>query len=238
MYRDAYERSITDPEGFWGPAATAVDWSQPPSRVLDRTREPFFRWFPGGELNTCHNALDRHVDAGRGDQPALIYDSPVTNTVKVFSYAELRDLTARFAGALAGLGVGRGDRVLIYMPMVPETVVAMLACARLGAIHSVVFGGFASAELATRINDARPKVIVSASNGIEINRIINYKPLLDGAIEMATAKPEACVILQREMAPVALTPGRDHDFATLMESATPAPCASVEATDPLYILYT
>jgi propionyl-CoA synthetase len=237
-YDEVYARSLKEPEAFWAEAAKSLTWDKPWDRVLDDSRKPFYRWYAGARLNVCKNALDRHVDAGRGDQPALIYDSPVTNTVKTFTYAELRDLTARFAGALAGLGVGRGDRVLIYMPMVPETVIAMLACARLGAIHSVVFGGFASAELATRINDARPKVIVSASNGVEVNRVINYKPLLDGAIEMATAKPDACVILQREMAPVALTPGRDHYFAALMKSATPAPCAQVEATDPLYILYT
>jgi propionyl-CoA synthetase len=237
-YDEVYERSLAEPQAFWAEAARAISWDKPWDRVLDDSRKPFYRWYAGARLNVCRNALDRHVDAGRGHQPALIYDSPVTSTIKTFTYSELRDLTARFAGVLAGLGVGRGDRVLIYMPMVPETIVAMLACARLGAIHSVVFGGFASAELATRINDARPKVIVSASNGIEVGRIINYKPLLDGAIEMATAKPDACIILQREMAKVALTPGRDHDFAALMESATPAPCASMEATDPLYILYT
>jgi propionyl-CoA synthetase len=236
-YDDIYARSLREPDAFWAEAAHAITWDQPWERVLDDSRKPFYRWYAGARMNVCKNALDRHADGARANQAALIYDSPVTNTIKSFTYAELRDLTARFAGVLAGLGVGPGDRVLIYMPMVPETVIAMLACARLGAIHSVVFGGFAPAELATRINDARPKVIVSASNGIEVNRIINYKPLLDGAIEIATAKPEACVILQREMAPVPLGP-RDHDFAALMKAAKPAPCASMLATDPLYILYT
>ena len=237
-YEAAYRRSLAEPEAFWAEAATALEWDRPWHRVLDDSAAPFVRWFAGAKLNVCHNALDRHVAAGRGDQLALIHDSPVTASVRRFTYAELTEATARVAGMLRDLGVGHGDRVLIYMPMVPETVMTMLACARLGAIHSVVFGGFAAAELATRIDDARPKVIVAASNGIEIDRIISYQPLLDAALELARAKPEACVILQRPMAPVPLVPGRDHDFAALVAAATPAPCTSVAATDPLYILYT
>ncbi len=237
-YDAAYRRSLDQPEAFWAEAAAALEWDRPWDRVLDDSAAPMVRWFAGGRLNVCHNALDRHVAAGRGDQPALIYDSPVTSTVRRFTYAELTDATARVAGMLRDLGVGHGDRVLIYMPMVPETVMTMLACARLGAIHSVVFGGFAAAELATRIDDARPKVIVSASNGVEVDRIIPYKPLLDHALELAHARPEACVILQRPMAPAPLIAGRDHDFAALVAAAEPAPCTSVAATDPLYILYT
>ena len=237
-YDAAYRRSLDQPEAFWAEAAAALEWDRPWDRVLDDSAAPMVRWFAGGRLNVCHNALDRHVAAGRGDQPALIYDSPVTSTIRRFTYAELTDATARVAGMLRDLGVGHGDRVLIYMPMVPETVMTMLACARLGAIHSVVFGGFAAAELATRIDDARPKVIVSASNGVEVDRIIPYKPLLDHALELAHAPPEACVILQRPMAPAPLIAGRDHDFAALVAAAAPAPCTSVAATDPLYILYT
>jgi propionyl-CoA synthetase len=233
-----HARSLAEPEAFWAEAARAIRWDAPWRRVLDESRAPFYRWFVGARLNVCHNALDRHVEAGHGARTALIYDSPVTGTVERWSYAELREATARFAGALAGLGVGRGDRVLIYMPMVPQAIVAMLACARLGAVHSVVFGGFASAELATRIDDARPRVIVSASNGIEVTRVVPYKPLLDAAIDLAREKPEACVIFQRRGAEVPLVPGRDHDFAALLAAAAPAPCVSVEATDPLYILYT
>ncbi len=237
-YEDEYGRSLGRPEEFWADAARAITWERPWDRVLDASRAPFYDWFAGGRLNVCHNALDRHVEAGQGERVALIHDSPVTGRVVRYTYRELRDTTARFAGALRGLGVTRGDRVLIYMPMVPETVVAMLACARLGAIHSVVFGGFASAELATRIDDARPKVVVSASNGVEIDRVIPYKPLLDGALAMASFAPEACVILQRPMLTAPLVAGRDHDFATLLAAAAPAPCEPVEATHPLYILYT
>jgi propionyl-CoA synthetase len=235
-YDEVYRRSLAEPEAFWAEAARAIDWDQPWQRVLDASRAPFYRWFAGARLNVAHNALDRHVAAGHGARVALIYDSPVTRTVEKFTYAELRDRVARFAGALRSLGVTRGDRVLIYMPMVPEAVIAMLACARLGAIHSVVFGGFASAELASRIDDARPRVIVSASNGIEIDRVVPYKPLLDGALALAQHRPDACVILQRQ--PVTLVAGRDHDFAALEAGAAPAACVSVEATDPLYILYT
>ena len=215
-----------------------MHWYRRWDAVLDSSRAPFYRWFPGGEVNTCYNALDRHVENGRADQVALIYDSPVTSTVRAFTYRELRDEVARFAGVLAARGVTRGDRVVIYMPMVPETVIGMLACARIGAIHSVVFGGFASAELASRITDARPKVILTASCGIEIDRVIPYKPLLDRAIELAGSKPECCIVLQRPQAQASLVPGRDHDWAELAASATPAECVPVLATDPLYILYT
>ncbi|MDD1648193.1 MAG: propionyl-CoA synthetase [Methanomicrobiales archaeon] len=228
---------MEDPEGFWGEAARAVDWYRPWDRVLDGSRPPFYRWFPGGVLNTCHNALDRHVENGKGDRIALIYDSPVTGTVRTFTYRDLRDRVARCAGGLRDLGVGKGDRVVIYMPMVPEAVTAMLACARIGAIHSVVFGGFAAPELASRIQDARPKVILSASCGIEVNRVIPYKPLLDRAIEISVAKPDRCVILQRKEGPAPLVPGRDLDWSVL-EDASPAACVPVSATDPLYILYT
>jgi propionyl-CoA synthetase len=237
-YQTEYARSLARPEEFWTDAARAIAWDRPWDRVLDDRAAPMYRWFAGARLNVCHNALDRHVEAGHGDRPALIYDSPVTATVRRYTYAELRDTTARMAGVLAELGVSRGDRVLIYMPMVPETLMAMLACARLGAIHSVVFGGFASAELATRIDDARPRVIVSASNGIEGQKIVPYKPLLDAAIAMSSAPPEACLILQRPQLAATLVPGRDHDLAERLALARPAPCVSVEATDPLYILYT
>jgi len=236
-YRDAFRASIDEPERFWAEQATAIDWYRPPTQVLDATNPPFYRWFPDGELNTCHNALDRHVDAGHGDRTALIYDSPVTGTKRSYSYAELRDEVARFAGVLAGLGVTKGDRVVIYLPMVPEAAIAMLACARIGAVHSVVFGGFAAKELAVRIDDAAPKVIVSASCGIEVKRVIEYKPLLDRAIELATHKPERCVILARPQAEATLGE-RDVDWATAVAEASPADCVPVLATDPLYILYT
>jgi propionyl-CoA synthetase len=236
-YDDIFRASVADPERFWLDAATLVDWTVPPGTALDASRPPFYRWFPDGELNVCHNALDRHVEGGRGEQPALIYDSPVTGTTRHYTYAGLRDEVARFAGVLVGLGVGRGDRVVIYLPMVPEAAVAMLACARIGAVHSVVFGGFAPKELAVRIDDATPKVIVSASCGIEVARVIEYKPLLDRAIELATHKPAATVILQRPQAAAALGE-HDVDWATAMAAATPADCVPVRATDPLYILYT
>jgi len=236
-YDQAFRRSIEDPTGFWGDAAGAVDWARPPTVVLDDSRSPFTRWYPDGELNTCHNALDRHVAAGRGDQPALIHDSPVTSAVRTLTYGELRDEVAAFAGVLRGLGVDRGDRVVIYMPMVPEAVVAMLACARLGAVHSVVFGGFAPHELAVRIDDARPAVIVSASCGIEVNRVIEYKPLLDQAIELAEHKPDACVVLQRPQAAAPMG-ARDVDWRQALSAAEAADCVPVAAGDPLYILYT
>jgi propionyl-CoA synthetase len=237
-YIEEFRRSVNDPDGFWGEAAKAIDWYRPPSVVLDRTRAPFYRWFPDGVLNTCYNALDRHVAAGRAEQTALVYDSPVTGTVRRYTYAQLLDEVSRFAGVLHGLGVGKGDRVVIYLPMVPEAVVAMLACARLGAVHSVVFGGFAANELALRIDDAAPKVIVSASCGIEVNRVIEYKPMLDRAIELTNHKPAACVILQRPQATAELLPGRDLDWAAAMVDAEPVDCVPVAAIDPLYILYT
>jgi propionyl-CoA synthetase len=235
---DEHRRSLADPEGFWGEAAAVIDWERRWDRVLDQSRKPLYRWFPGGRLNTCWNALDRHVERGRADQLALIYDSPVTGQVKRFTYRALRDEVAKLAGALRDLGVARGDRVIIYMPLVPEAAMAMLACARIGAVHSVVFGGFAAPELATRIDDAKPKVILSASCGIEPGRVIAYKPLLDRAIELAAAKPSATIILQRDVQVCDLIVGRDHDWKATVAQASPAPCVAVEATDPLYILYT
>jgi propionyl-CoA synthetase len=237
-YLETYRRSLEKPEEFWAEAAEAIDWEKRWDRVLDDSRPPFYRWFAGGRLNTCWNALDRHVASGNGERLALIWDSPVTGQVERFTYRRLRDEVARFAGALQGLGVAKGDRVLIYMPMVPEAAIAMLACARIGAIHSVVFGGFAPHELATRIEDAKPRVVVSASCGIEPGRIIPYKPLLDAAIEEAGAKPEHVVILQRPICKAELLPRRDHDWHELTAAARPADCVPVAATDPLYILYT
>ncbi|HOZ47826.1 MAG TPA: propionyl-CoA synthetase [Candidatus Hydrogenedentes bacterium] len=237
-YEEAYKASIEDPEAFWGEAAEAVDWYKPYSRVLDASRAPFYQWFPEGELNTCYNAVDRHVERGRGDQAALIYDSPVTGTLRRFTYRELLDEVSRFAGVLAANGVAKGDRVIIYMPMIPEAVVAMLACARIGAVHSVVFGGFAPHELAIRIDDAKPTLVVSASCGIEGKKVIEYKPLLDKAIELAKHKPDRCIIYQREQVTASLVNGRDLEWATLMQDAEPVGCTPVLATDPLYILYT
>jgi propionyl-CoA synthetase len=237
-YEQAWRRSMEDPEGFWGEAAGAIEWERRWDRVLEFDNPPFARWFAGGRLNMCHNALDRHVAAGHGDRLALVYDSPVAHQVARWTYAQLRDDVARLAGALTEMGVGVGDRVLIYMPMVPEAVMAMLACARIGAIHSVVFGGFAAPELATRIDDAKPKAILSASCGIEVQRVVPYKPLLDQAIELAKAKPESCLILQRPMHRAELVPGRDRDWREAVDRARPVPCVAVEATHPLYILYT
>jgi propionyl-CoA synthetase len=237
-YETAFQRSIKDPEGFWGEAAEDCHWYKKWDKVLDDSNKPFYRWFVGGQINTCYNALDYHIDNGRGNQAALIYDSPVTNTIKTFTYTELRDEVAKFAGALADLGVTKGDRVIIYMPMIPEAVIAMLACARIGAVHSVVFGGFAANELATRLDDAKAKVIISASCGIEVKRIINYKPLLDGAIEMAKSKPDHCIIYQRPMEKATMIPERDLDWNDVMSKAKPHDCVPVAATDPLYILYT
>ncbi|MDZ7831932.1 MAG: propionyl-CoA synthetase [Desulfobacterales bacterium] len=238
-YDAVYQRSLKNPEEFWAEVAQDCHWFKKWERVLDDSRKPLYQWFTGGELNTCYNALDFHVDdRGRGDRIALIYDSPVTETVKKYTYAALRDEVARFAGVLADQGVTRGDRVIIYMPMIPEALIAMLACARIGAIHSVVFGGFAARELATRIDDAMPKAIVSASCGIEGARTIPYKPLLDEAIDRAAVKPETCIIYQRPQITADLKPGRDKDWETAMASASPADCVHVAATDPLYILYT
>ena len=237
-FEQVYAHAKADPEGFWAAAAEALDWDKKWDKVLDDSAAPFYRWFPGGRLNTCHNALDRHVETGRADQLALIHDSPVTGKVKTFTYRELRDDVALFAGALAARGVRHGDRVIIYMPMVPEAAIAMLACARLGAVHSVVFGGFAANELAVRIDDCTPRVIVSASCGIEGSRVIAYKPLLDEAIDLATHKPEFCIILQRPEQRASMIDSRDADWRAASAAAEPHPCVSVAATDPLYILYT
>ena len=237
-YDAAYAESLNHPETFWAKAAEACHWYKQWDKVLDDSNKPFYRWFSGGVVNTCYNALDYHIENGRGDQAALIYDSPVTDTIKQYTYTQLRDEVARFAGVLIDQGVTKGDRVLIYMPMIPEAAIAMLACARIGAIHSVVFGGFAAKELATRINDAKPKVIVSASCGIEVKKVIPYKPLLDKAIDMAASKPQACIVLQRPMAKAEMIDGRDVDWQAGMAKARPADCVPVAATDPLYILYT
>ena len=238
IYDRVYRRSLDDPESFWATAAEAIHWDRRWNTVRDDTRPPFHRWFVGGELNTCYNALDRHIDCGRGKQLALIYDSPVTDTIRRFTFTELRDEVARMAGALVAQGVTRGDRVIIYMPMVPEALIGMLACARIGAIHSVVFGGFAPKELAARIDDATPKLVLSASCGIEVNRVVPYKPLLDEAIALASAKPEHCVLLQRPQERAPLVAGRDLDWQEIREKAEPVDCVPVAATDPLYILYT
>ena len=235
-YAAAYRRSLEKPEEFWAEQAKALHWDKPWDRVLDR-REGH-RWFAGGELNTCYNALDRHVNNGRADQDALIYDSPVTSTIRKYTYRELRDAVALFAGALQGQGVKQGDRVVIYMPMVPEAAIAMLACARIGAVHSVVFGGFAAPELAKRIDDARPVLIVSASCGIEVGRVIEYKPLLDEALRLSSHKVARCIVLQRAQALAKLKAGRDVDWKQALANARPAPCARIAATDALYILYT
>ena len=237
-YQRACNEAIRSPERFWGRAAEAIQWYRPWEHVLDPSNAPFYKWFTGGELNTCYNAIDFHVEHGRSDQLALIYDSPVTGTLRTFTYGQLLEEVARFAGVLASLEVAKGDRVIIYMPMVPEALIAMYACARIGAIHSVVFGGFASHELAVRIEDAAPKVIVSASCGIEIKRIVEYKPLLDRALAISRHQPDYCVTLQRLEHRCALLPPRDLDWHELMASARPTGWVPVAATDPLYILYT
>jgi propionyl-CoA synthetase len=236
-YAEEYQHSLTDPEGFWLGAAKAIDWVREPARALDTTNAPLFRWFPGGELNTSYNALDRHVEHGRGEQTALIWDSPVTSSKRTYTYSQLRDEVARFAGALRSLGVDKGDRVIIYLPMVPEAVVAMLACARIGAVHSVVFGGFAPKELAARIEDAKPKAIVAASCGVEPTRVVEYKPIIDAALDVTEHQPDKVVVLQREACTAELG-SRDVDWNDLMADAKPADPVPVAATDPLYILYT
>ncbi|MFN8063998.1 MAG: propionyl-CoA synthetase [Vicinamibacterales bacterium] len=237
-YLAAHARSLSEPDAFWAEAAAGITWFRRWDRVLDDSRPPFYRWFTGGLLNTCYNAVDRHVLRGRGTQPALIYDSPLTETVQTFTYADLLREVSTLAGALASSGLHKGDRVIIYMPGVPEAVFAMLACARLGVIHSVVFGGFASNELATRIDDAKPKLVLTASCGIEPNRIVAYKPLLDRAIELAAHKPERCVVLQRPQLTASLVEERDVDWATFVREAAVADCVPLAATDPLYIHYT
>ena len=237
-FASTYRKSIEDPATFWADAAAGIDWDRRWETVLDDTRAPFYRWFAGGRLNTCHNALDRHVESGRADQAALIYDSPMTGETAQWTYRELRDRVALFAGALARQGVVAGDRVVIYMPMIPEAVIAMLACARLGAVHSVVFGGFAANELAVRIDDARPRVVVSASCGLEPGRVVAYKPLLDGALELSRHQPDRCIIVQRAALRADLVSGRDLDWDEALAGASPHGCVPVAATDPLYILYT
>jgi len=242
-YHEVYARWQRDPQGFWGEAAQAVDWMEPPKQVFDPDAGVYGRWFAGGVCNTCWNAVDRHVMQGRGEQPAIIYDSPLAGQKRTISYYRLQVETQVLAAILRNFGVGKGDRVVLYMPMVPEAVVAMLACARLGAVHSVVFGGFAANELATRIDDAKPKVILSASCGLEPGRIVKYKPLLDEAIRLAGHKPDACLILQRPQEEATLVPGRDHDWAKVRDEAivfarSVYDCVPVAATDPLYILYT
>jgi propionyl-CoA synthetase len=237
-YLEIHRRSIENPSEFWAEAAEGIDWDSRWDKVLDDSNPPIYRWFSGGRLNTCYNALDRHVANGRGEQAAIIYDSPVTGSQRTISYSELRDEVALFAGALVNNGVKQGDRVIIYMPMIPEAVVAVLACARIGAVHSVVFGGFAPNELATRIDDATPKAIVSASCGIEPSRIVEYKPLLDQALDLSKHKPNSCIVLQRPQLEAELAGPRDIDWQDALANATPQDCVSVAATDPLYLLYT
>jgi propionyl-CoA synthetase len=237
-YSEIYQQSINDPDTFWAAAAEELHWYKKWNQVLDKDAKPVPRWFTGGEFNTCYNAVDRHVESGRGDQTAIIYDSPITSQQRKISYAELLEQVSKFAGVLLSQGVSKGDRVIIYMPMIPEAAVAMLACARIGAIHSVVFGGFAANELATRIDDAKPNVIVSASCGIEPGRVVKYKPLLDEAIEIAKHKVSSCIIKARPQAEASLISGRDIDWDSAAAAAEPAECVPVLATDPLYILYT
>ena len=237
-YQEEFDQSIQRPDQYWGEIAKAVHWEKTWDKVLDDSDKPYYRWFTGAEVNTCYNALDLHVKEGRGEQNAIIYDSAMTGEIRHYTYRELTEETARFAGALSALGVERGSRVVIYMPMIPETVIAVLACARLGAIHSVVFGGFASNELAVRIDDAKPVAIVTASCGLEPGRTIEYKPLVDAAIDLSTHKPAACVVYQRPQVEAKMTAGRDHDWNGVMANAVPADCVTVKATDPLYIIYT
>ena len=237
-YNDIHRQSLEDPDGFWMEQARAIDWVTPPSRALFSENAPLYEWFKDAQVNTCWNAVDRHVEAGHGERVAIIHDSPITQTVRKLTYRELRDRVASLAGALRARGVEPGDRVIIYMPMVPEALEAMLACARIGAIHSVVFGGFAAAELATRIDDARPRAIIAASCGLEPGRVVHYKPLLDGAIDMAGHKPDFCVIFQREQEVARLQPGRDLDWHEFQYGIAPADCVPVSGDHPAYILYT
>ena len=237
-YREVYAEWERDPEAFWMNAAEEVDWYSKPTKALDDSKAPLYRWFSDASTNTCWNAIDRHVEAGRGDQVAIIHDSPVTDSKTKINYNDLQDQVARLSGALAERGVKKGDRVVIYMPMVPEALMAMLACARIGAVHSVVFGGFAAHELAVRIEDAQPKAVIAASCGIEPNRVVEYKPLLDGAIEHSKHKPDFTIILQRPQASAEMVDGRDFDWAKVTETAKPAKCVPVGGADPLYILYT
>jgi len=237
-YNDVYESWKADPEAFWMKAAAEIDWTKDPSKALFDENAPIYEWFSDAMVNTCYNAVDRHVENGRADQTAIIYDSPITNTKKTISFAELQTRVASLAGALRAKGIEKGDRVIIYMPMVPEALEAMLACARLGAVHSVVFGGFASNELAVRINDATPKAIIAASCGLEPGRVVHYKPLIDGAIEMADHKPDFCVVLQRHHEKATMIEGRDHDWHGFQQGVAPAECVPVEGNHPAYILYT
>lgn len=237
-YQSTHASSLQDKETFWKKQSEELAWIESPKTILSKNENGFYRWFEGGQLNTCHLAVDYHVENGRGGQTALIYDSPVTGKKATYTFSELQTEVSKVAGMLVGLGVEKGDRVIIYMPMVPQVVFAMLACARIGAVHSVVFGGFAPHELAIRIDDATPKVILAASCGIEIKKIIPYKPILDAAIEEATHQPKAVVVYQRETLKAELQPGRDHDWEDLLKSAKPVGCTPVNATDPLYILYT
>jgi len=237
-FNEVYQYSLKDPQGFWGEAAEALSWYRKWDTVFSGDSATTYRWFAGAECNTCYNAVDRHVEAGRGEQPALIYDSPITGVIRTITYRELQDDVARFAGVLRGLGIDKGDRVILYMPMVPQTAVAMLACARIGAVHSVVFGGFAANELATRLTDSTPKAIVTASCGIEPGRIIPYMPMVNEALRLSPHKVDSVVVLQREQQTAELTPGRDHDWDLAMSTASPVDCVPVKATDPLYILYT
>jgi propionyl-CoA synthetase len=237
-YAEIHHRSLQNPEAFWAEQAQALHWDKPWDQVLDSSAAPLYRWFAGGRINTCYNAVDRHVEAGRGEQAALIYDSPVTGTIRSFTYRELRDQLALFAGALRRQGVQPGERVIIYMPMVPEAAIAMLACARIGAVHSVVFGGFAAPELAKRIDDAQPVLVVSASCGIEPGRVVAYKPLLDQALQLASHKVRRCIVLQRPQCQAELAAGRDLDWNEAVAAAQPAECVPLAATDPLYVLYT
>ena len=237
-YREVYQSSRENSEQFWLDAAKAIDWDQFPTKALNDANAPLYEWFTDGMVNTCYNAVDRHVENGRADQTAIIYDSPITGVKDKITYAELKDKVASLAGAMVAKGITKGDRVIVYMPMVPEALVAMLACARIGAVHSVVFGGFAANELAVRIDDAQPKMILAASCGLEPNRVVEYKPLIDGAIELASHKPETVFILQREQCTANLIEGRDYDWHAVQEDITPADCVSVEGNHPAYILYT